>query len=59
MSHELEPGGATWTADPPGALAPVLQLTDGESRLAPEVFRTHVEAFLAAAPPAWDPYAPR
>jgi hypothetical protein len=56
----LEPGTARWRADPPGALTPKLELLgDGASDLAPEAFVSTVEAFLAAARPAWDPFTPR
>ena len=55
-----EPGGAVWTADPPGALTPQLQLADGpDSGLTPAAFVDRVQDFLAAAPAAWDPFDPR
>ena len=51
---------ATWEADPPGALTPQLRLAGGdESALTREQVRRRVEAFLADAPTAWDPFAPR
>ena len=56
----LEPGAAVWEADPPGALTPQLRLRGGDaSALTPEPVRARVEQFLASAPPAWDPFAPR
>lgn len=55
----LETGGASWTADPPGALTPALRVAQGETSLAPEAFCAALTAFLAAAPPAWDPLAGR
>jgi hypothetical protein len=56
----LETGGARWEAEPPGALTPRLSVAgDGESSLEPEHVRREVERFLASAPAAWDPYAPR
>jgi hypothetical protein len=57
---ELESHGARWEADPPGALTPQLRVAGGaESDLSPTVMRQRVEAFLATAPGAWDPFAPR
>jgi hypothetical protein len=56
----LEPDGAGWQADPPGALTPQLRIVDGaESGLPPELVGARVEAFLAVAPEAWDPFFPR
>jgi hypothetical protein len=56
----LEPGAAVWEADPPGALTPQLRLRAGDaSALAPEQVRARIERFLATAPGAWDPFAPR
>jgi len=56
----LEPAGATWEADPPGALTPQLRIAaGGESALPGEQVRRRVERFLADAPAAWDPFAPR
>jgi hypothetical protein len=56
----LEPRGARWEADPPGALTPQLRLVAGaESDLPPERVRTIIERFLATAPGAWDPFSPR
>ena len=55
---DAEPGSTRWTADPPGALTPMLG-TNGASGLAPDAVRAMVTAFLADASPAWDPYAPR
>jgi hypothetical protein len=51
-------GAARWHGDPPGALTPVLSLRGsetsslGEDRIVDEITR-----WLAAAPPAWDPFA--
>jgi hypothetical protein len=54
---ELEPAGARWQADPPGALTPFLQLADGaESGLDQARLTTELVELLAAAPPAWDPF---
>jgi hypothetical protein len=56
----MEPRGATWTAEAPGALTPRLRIdADGDSDLAPEQVTATIERFLATAPPAWDPFAPR
>ena len=57
---DLEPAGATWTANAPGALTPRLELTDPgiDSGLPPEHFLAELDRFLATAPPAWDPFAP-
>jgi len=51
---ELEPGDAHWTADGPGAITPHLHVD--ASDLAADVVRAEVEAYLATAPAAWDPY---
>jgi Family of unknown function (DUF6687) len=56
---ELEPDGTRWTADPPGALTPQLRHDGDESGLAPDVVQAQVEDYLATAPAAWDPFAPR
>lgn len=56
---EVDSGVATWTANAPGALTPVLRVSSGETSLSPEGFRATVERFLAEAPPAWDPFASR
>jgi hypothetical protein len=51
---------ARWIADAPGSLTPQLRLDgDAESGLAPEAFIATVEQYLASAPAAWDPFAPR
>jgi hypothetical protein len=56
----LEPGGVRWEADAPGVIAPRLRIAGGAaSGLAPEQVRARVERFLATAPAAWDPFAPR
>ena len=56
----LETGGVRWEADPPGALTPQLRIADrGESALTREQVTAKIEAFLAAAPAAWDPFTPR
>jgi hypothetical protein len=53
-----ETGGGRWVFDGAGALVPRLSLAGGaESTLSPARFRSVVEAYLAEAPPAWDPYA--
>ncbi len=52
-------GGSGWTADPPGALTPVLRSPESGEPLAPEGFRAQLEQFLRHAPAAWDPYQPR
>ena len=55
----LESHGARWEADPPGALTPQLRIAGGaDSDLPPESVRAAIEAFLASAPAAWDPFAP-
>lgn len=55
----LEPGAATWRADAPGSLTPILEVADGhESELPPGDFVANVRRFLADAPPAWDPFDP-
>jgi hypothetical protein len=57
LSAEERDGGR-WVFEGAGALVPRLYLVgDGESTLAPTRFRSLLEAFLAEAPPAWDPYA--
>ena len=54
---ELESGGATWTAAGPGSLLAGLSVDgDTESSIDPARVRSLVEAHLATAPPAWDPY---
>jgi hypothetical protein len=54
--HEAVP---TWTADSPGALTPMLRRSDDtDSSIAPEQLVADVKAWLAAAPPAWDPFNP-
>ena len=61
LAEELtaaEPGSAQWFAEPPGALAPVLGLADGdESGLEPDDVVARVTRHLSTAPAAWDPYA--
>ncbi len=55
---ELEPSGATWRADGPGALTPFLGLDgDDESGLDPATVKRELVALLAEAPAAWDPFA--
>lgn len=53
-----EPGGARWTATPPGDLTPELwTAADGPaSELGPDALVDLVTRHLADAPPAWDPY---
>lgn len=54
---ELEPGGAVWRADPPGALTPFLQLDgDAESGIDAPLLVTTLVELLDAAAPAWDPF---
>ncbi len=53
-----ESGAATWTADPPGALAPALE-HDGDSSLEPATVAAALRRHLQLAPVAWDPYAVR
>jgi hypothetical protein len=54
----LEPAGARWKGEQAGALTPKLALVDdAHSGLSPQTFVTHVQRFLATAPPAWDPFA--
>jgi hypothetical protein len=56
----LEPRHVCWEADPPGSLTPQLRIVDDdESNLSPELVATHVVAFLARAPAAWDPFVTR
>jgi hypothetical protein len=53
-----ETGEATWRADRPGALTPILSLaSDADSSLSLPQFRAILDPFLATAPPAWDPFA--
>jgi len=53
-----EPGDATWRYDGSGALAPRLRLDGGgESAIERDELLRRLEAFLATAPPDWDPYA--
>jgi hypothetical protein len=63
LARELtasEPGDARWEADPPGALTPQLRIADhAESGLSLHQVRARIEGFLATAPAAWDPFAPR
>ena len=54
-----EPGRAAWSFEGVDALTPGLTLSGApESAIAPEAFRARLIEFLAAAPPAWDPYDP-
>jgi len=56
LSHD-EPDGSTWTFEGAGSLTPRLYLSGAErSALTPEQFRARLEAAIAGAPPAWDPY---
>jgi hypothetical protein len=53
-----ETDGGRWVFDGAGALVPRLSLAGGaESTLSPARFRSVLEAYLAEASPAWDPYA--
>jgi hypothetical protein len=56
---ERESGDARWTASAPGALTPRLEVVGGHSDLAPDVVVDEITRFLAGAPAAWDPFAPR
>jgi hypothetical protein len=51
-------GRATWHADPPGSLTPVLEPRDGTSLTLPE-FTAELRTYLSTAAPAWDPLAGR
>jgi len=53
-----EPSGATWRGDGPNALTPRLAVADGVSRLSTPAVHAIAAEFFAAAPPAWDPFAP-
>jgi Family of unknown function (DUF6687) len=61
--NEAEAGAgsdARWTAQAVSALTPTLSTIDGHpSGLGPGEFVSLVVGHLRAAPPAWDPYAPR
>lgn len=53
-----ESSGGRWVFEGVETLAPRLYLSGAdESSLSPATFRQRVEAHLASAPPAWDPYA--
>jgi hypothetical protein len=54
-----EPGAARWRFDGVSEITPRLTLSeDRESAIPPEAFRERLAAFLAAAPPSWNPYDP-
>jgi hypothetical protein len=54
--NQAEAGGGIWTADGPGSLTPTLRLEGApETTIDPADARALIEAFLASAPPAWDP----
>jgi hypothetical protein len=54
-----EPGAARWSFEGVSEITPRMTLSrDGESAIAPEAFAARLADFLAAAPPAWDPYDP-
>lgn len=53
---ESETGGATWSAEPPSALAPRLTNDQGSS-LTAEAVVAAVRHHLETAPTAWDPFA--
>jgi len=53
-----EPGPVTWTAQPSGALEPVLTTDDGAaSDLEPDRVLEVIVRHLALGPPDWDPYS--
>lgn len=55
--NEDETSGGRWVFDGVETLTPRLHLSGAdESSLSPATFRQRVEAHLAAAPAAWDPY---
>jgi hypothetical protein len=55
-----EPSGARWIFEGVAELSPRLHLSGApESSIDPADFRARLLAFLASAPPAWDPYASR
>lgn len=54
---DQEKGRGRWRFDGVDQITPSLALEGAEeSLIPPERFRREVEAYLAAAPPAWDPY---
>lgn len=54
-----EPGDATWRYGGSASLAPQLTLHGAEeSTIEPDDFLRRLEAFVAIAPPDWDPFAP-
>ncbi len=54
-----EAGAARWIFEGVSELTPRMTLSDDqESSIAPAAFAARVTEFLAAAPPAWDPYDP-
>jgi hypothetical protein len=54
-----ESGAARWIFEGVSELTPGMTLSDDqESSIAPAAFAARVTEFLAAAPPAWDPYDP-
>jgi hypothetical protein len=55
--NERETSAATWAFDGVDAITPSLHVTD--SSIVPGDFLDALTAFLADAPPAWDPYSPR
>ena len=61
LAEELTAGetsGGRWVFEGVEALVPRLYLNGSdESSLSPGLFRSRLEAYLAAATPAWDPYA--
>jgi hypothetical protein len=58
--NERETSGGTWDFDGVGAITPSLHLDGAEaSSIPPADFLDQLTAFLATAPPAWDPYSPR
>lgn len=61
LAQELtadEPSGARWIFEGVETITPRLYLRGAdESALTPQQFRSRLEAYLVAAPPAWNPYA--
>ena len=56
--QEIERGSAAWSATAVGSLVPRLTSGDEPSSIDPQSFVDALRAYLAEAPPAWDPYQP-